>query len=221
MTDTHFDPDAAAAKLLALPSVANDKDRYEQRQQLMAAALIDIAGSLQTLAVVGWQRAIEEGFDLTGGSPAIGDADEGGDEQRETDEPEHALEVGDWAVALEPADEDDITPSQIIAAGESEGESWVDFGHGRVWAKLFYKVPTPTPAAIDDDETDEPTGHELVDELDADFEGDSHPAAEAAVDELRKLETCGAVDNERELGPCVKKPKHKKLHLDMAGNRWE
>lgn len=229
-SDGDFDPEAAADELRRATQITNPAVAERNVRQIQAAALVDIAESLQALA-----------FAMTP-MPAA-DPDE---ERAQDPSPDDApLEPGD-RVALRQLVEDGVALDSeelltVIEVGETEGAQWVtlddELGHGltgRVWASQYRRVPAD--AGDEHAEVEQATGApcrycgqpaeahngsdaevglhpfeaegapilddaqrstylegavestDLVDDIDADFTGDEHPAAEDALAALKARE---------------------------------
>lgn len=203
----------AARSLAGIKGVTNHLINAQTVSRVQAAAMLDIAVSLNRLTV------LAEGAEFPLGSDAPDEREVGPDgeplvePERGDDEP--PLEVGDWIAPRSAAGGPlkGFDPVQITRLGESEGDVWVevhsdDADLGRMWAANLVRVDPPretdaegydldTPDADEDD--DEPTGADMVDELDADF--DTPPADTAPAERER----CGVAHPDIEGVTCARK----------------
>lgn len=205
MTDLYtpegvLDYAAAARDLAGIPRLTNARVADATVATVSAAALLDIAVSLNRLVV------LAEGAEFPLGSDApdeVGpDGEPMGDPQRETDDPidEAPLEVGE-RVVVRPETiivgenvADLAAGGVVLALGVSEGEEWaevsfdVDEGEEpvtrRVWAAALMREPIPDAVAetlaheADPEVFDEPDARDAVEGIDDDF-GPATPVAEA------------------------------------------
>lgn len=215
----------AANVLSGLTSLTNDAQATLKVQRVQAAALLDIAVSLNALAGI----ALND-FELGAKDErrTVDDPDDGEDE-REVEE----LDIGDLVV--KEADPEPREVGIVTALGFSEGELYAvvrwDRGapasdpvpgatESKVWLKHLVKLdsvpetfgggefPVQPEGVTADDEAD---ARDMVDDLDADF-GAAQPVECGAV---MILEGVGTV------GPCTKKPGHKaRKHRDAEGREW-
>lgn len=187
------DLDAATTELKATSLIQNDGVRRARMAEISAAALLDIALSLRVVAA-----------EARAAMPELGTIEyvEGDDEPAEHD----FLVVGD-RVAVDGLDD----PAQVVGFGQSEGAIYakirlVDGAEARAWLDTLTRLrgderdddtlqdaSEAVPAAAPDvepaaDLLDEIDPVDLVDDIDADFGDESHPAAESAVDVLRANE---------------------------------
>ena len=197
-TGTTINLDAATSELKATSLIQNDGVRRARMAEISAAALLDIAGSLRVLASEAAAAML----------PAASvDTFTPGDE---ADGPRDFLLEGDLVHKI-----GDDAPGEVVALGfDGDGELYADveFGAGlvRLYASSLVRlvgdeardlealevltdgeIPDEEEAAdpdlVDlDAEPIEPA--DLIDDIDADFGDESHPAAESAVDVLRANE---------------------------------
>lgn len=164
----------AARQLGNLRELGNAAAKTEATQVITAAALVDIAVSL---------NAVVAGFttdDTVGDDGDAAEERERGEVDTVVIEPADDLEAGDW-VQPWPIDYDDATqldkPSLVLAVGVSEGAAWVELEHYdddgsvlssgvRSWAENYRRVPGPDAAGEAESDIDP---HDLVDDIDSDF----------------------------------------------------
>jgi hypothetical protein len=157
----------AARSLAAIKGVNNHLINAQTVARVNAAALLDIAVSLNRLTV------LAEGAEFPLGSDApdddereVGpDGEPLGEPERGDDEP---IEVGDWVARRDEPEAEHPTLWRVDALGESEGAAWFENESlGRVWLEGYVKTNPPGSTLHIDDE---PTGRDMVDEIDADFD---------------------------------------------------
>lgn len=196
--------------------------RAETIALVTAAAQLDIAVSLSAI-VTGLATG---GLWLDDERQTGPDGEPMGDPERGEDDPdERPLEVGDWVSPRDVSAPEDIEPVQVLRVDVREGEAVLDLGGGWVFASAFYRVNVDregydldTPdldelpeVDLDPDADDEPSGRDMVDDLDADFDPAPTPAAEAP--------RCGVAHPEVEGVTCARKAEHDGKH--RKGNlKW-
>lgn len=189
------DLDAAAAELKATSLIQNDGVRRARMAEISAAALLDIASSLRVLA----GEAAAAMLPAASVEHFTGEVElftPGG----ESDGPRDFLLEGDLVHKI-----DDDEPGEVVALGfDGDGALYADveFGAGpvRLYASSLVRLVgdedggeiSDEEEAADPDLVDLDAGTiapaDLVDDIDADFGDESHPAAESAVDVLRANE---------------------------------
>jgi hypothetical protein len=128
-----FDPDAAADELRAVDGLRPEVARVRVAQ-ITAAALIDLAASLQILAAEAW---------------AAMPTPEGGFADNEPDGPRDFLVVGDLVVV-----KGDSEPGEVANVGVDQGEAYADvvFANGsaaRYYARNLERVVGEDPELAD------------------------------------------------------------------------
>lgn len=172
----------AARQLRGVGQLGNDKLKTETTERVAAAALLDIAASLNVIvgAMIADEMAARD-YDPR---------DDHDNDEASRDEPDTVvtennesdwLEVGDW---VKPWPIDDvvaynITPaSKVIAAGMTEGEGWLELevfdveGRSlgqtvRQWAENFHRVDAPEFPVV---ASEAPALTDYVDDIDSDFD---------------------------------------------------
>lgn len=182
--DGALDYEKAADEIRGTRQVGNAQVVAKTFDTILVAALVDIAASLSTLSFEAALRMRASG--------ALPDEPE---EERGETEPdpniEPPLEVGDVAVYVDSEGEEHDGIIEAIGVTEDTEYAVVAFTDGsssRVWLSQLKRPPLVEPV-------NEPSGDgmpvdpaELVDDVDADFAGDHHPAAASALEALRALE---------------------------------
>lgn len=185
-TDVIVDLRAAAAELRAAGSITSESARRAVIAEINTATLLDIALSLRVVAA--------EARAAMPSPPTEADALTADD--RET--PEDFVVEGDL-VAVDGLDD----PAQVVGFGQSEGAIYakiklIDGTETRAWLESLTRLvgdelgvdamqdASEVDAAGADGETVEPA--DLVDDIDADFDGGQHPAAATALDVLKANE---------------------------------
>lgn len=199
-TGTTIDLDAATSELKATSLIQNDEVRRQRMSEISAAALLDIAGSLRVLSnEAAAAMLLTASVELPAGD--------------ESDGPRDFLLEGDLVRRL-----GDNEPGVVVALGfDGDGAPYADVEFGgvpfRLYASSLVRLVgdeardleardlearedggeiSDAEEATDPDLVDLGAGTiapaELVDDIDADFGDESHPAAESAVDVLRANE---------------------------------
>lgn len=215
MTDTTETDryDAMRAELTTAKAMRPGEPRNDLVRLTTAHALVDIAESLSTMSLESLlamqsagvlERQPDEGVD--GGPERTGEPD--------PDDPETwPLDIDDQVMlkaALaevptlengQPAEGAEVSVGVITALGVTEGTDyalveWPDGTSNKVWladlVRVLDAIVTPAGESEVDIEPDtEPDPRDLVDELDADFEGDRHPGAASGLAALKALEGKG------------------------------
>lgn len=201
-----IDLDVATSELKATSLIQNDEVRRQRMAEISAAALLDIAGSLRVLA----GEAAAAMFPAAAADYFAGEVEPftPGDE---SDGPRDFLLEGDLVHKI-----DGTEPGEVVALGfDGDGALYADveFGAGpvRLYASSLVRLvgdeateATEALAAVTDGEISDAeeaadpdlvdldagtiAPAELVDDIDADFGDEPHPAAESAVDVLRANE---------------------------------
>ena len=175
----------AARTIAGLKHTTNATSKAEATDRVAAAALLDIAVSLNHLVV------LAEGAEFPLGSDAPDDEkedEEVDDDERQVgpdgeplDEPERdeedwPIEVGSWVVARAGDAPAFTQPRQVLALDFRDDEPVISFGQAWLYARAFRRVAPPAEVPGDADAPggvevdDEPTGRDMVDELDSDFD---------------------------------------------------
>lgn len=185
MTNETFDPEAAAAELATIGQVA-DNPRRARLAILQAAALVDIAASLRPIAAEA-SLAMAGTF---GGFEGDADAEDVDGEGEAPDELEH----GDLVTI-----EEDGSPFRIVSFGVDQDEPYAELQdletgevRGRVWVRNLTRYVEPDAPGDGEEAPDEkpatPDIADVTDDLDDDFDGDEHAAAEDALAKLAAAE---------------------------------
>lgn len=199
-TGTTIDLDVATSELKTTSLIQNDGVRRARMAEISAAALLDIAGSLRILANEAAAAMLPAATveHLAGASVGYFAGDD-------SDGPRDFLLEGDLVHKI-----DDDEPGEVVALGfDGDGALYADveFGAGpvRLYASSLVRLVgdeardvliageiSDAEEAADPDLVDLDAGTiapaDLVDDIDADFGDESHPAAESAVDVLRANE---------------------------------
>lgn len=202
-----IDLDAASAELKATGLIQNDGVRRSRMAEISAAALLDIAGSLRVLANEAAAAML----------PAASVEYFGGDAGDESEEPRDFLLEGDLVHLVgetEPGEvvslgfdgDGNVTAVVNFGDGDVRGPLYAsslvrmvgDEGRDREILEALIEAGDDLAGEIPDEEEAadpdlvdldaEPGPADLVDDIDADFGGEAHPAAESAVDVLRANE---------------------------------
>lgn len=172
--DGRLDTAAARREIGAAASTSHAETRRAMLAEVQAAALVDVAESLQILA--------DEVLIAQGAMPAA----------PVVAEPEPArdfLVVGDIVTVI-----DDTEPGEILAFGFDQGEQWAEVRFAAGASRFFVRnLERVTPAKITPADVtpvfDAATEIEAdTDELDDDFGGDAHTVAASALDTLKANE---------------------------------
>lgn len=195
-----LDLDAAATELKATGHIQNDEVRRQRMAEISAAALLDIAGSLRVLANEAAAAML----------PAASVEYFAGEGEDDSDGPRDFLLKGDLVRKL-----GDNEPGEVVGLGfDGDGAQYAVVAFSGVPFRLYVsslvrlvgdeardlevlealadgeisdEEEAADPDLVDlDAETIELA--DLVDDIDADFGDESHPAAESAVDVLRANE---------------------------------
>lgn len=221
----------AARRLRSLREHGRDMGaRAETIALVTAAAQLDIAVSLSAI-VTGLATG---GLWLDDERQTGPDGEPMGDPERGDGTPdEQPLEVGDWVLPRDREPDEFTGPFSIAAIGVSEGRDIATLGNGnKVWLDLLERVAAPEretdPEGFDLDtpdldelpegdlepdaeDDDPPSGRDMVDDIDADFD-----PAPTPVERPR----CGAAHPDIEGVTCARKPhdegKHRKGNLKWA-----
>lgn len=213
--DLKFDPDKAAAELRATPAVSNKDAKRETVAIIQTAALIDIADSLRTLAIEAAIAMAKRG-DLGGLDPIEGEVefgevnslaiidapegtrvtlrDNGYGSPVGTLDGQSGIDQGTAWVGVVFQDGDSaarVWAHDIVAVAYPDGEpveltGSVTYPDGTTSSTAREYVEPEVEAPVADAEPAELEDH--LDDIDADFEGDEHGRAEAAVKALKARE---------------------------------
>ena len=205
------DLDAATAELKATSLIQNDGVRRARMAEISAAALLDIAGSLRVLANEAAAAMLP-----AASVEYFGEA-EGFEPGGEDDGPRDFLLVGDVVHLVGQTERGEIesfgfdgdgAPTAVVNFGDGATREYYHSAlvrmvgdEGRdpeLLEALIEAGDDPAGEISDEEEAADPdlvdldaepiALADLVDDIDADFEGDSHPEAESAVDVLRANE---------------------------------
>lgn len=201
MTDIYTDEGtldyAEAARTLAnLKAVGNDQVKTQTVNRITAAAALDIAVSLNAIVTA----LATGGVWLDEPEREVGpDGEPMGDEEREDAEPvdDTPLEVGDWVARRADIEDGEPTFYLIEAIGTTEGSDYAVLPDlGKVWVSELVRIDpgavrevsaalegAPAESSIDDD--DAPTGADMVDDIDSDFDAPTTEAVKPAKDKSK------------------------------------
>ena len=206
-----IDVDRAASEVRATGLIQNDGVQRYRLAEISAAALVDIAGSLPVLA----SEAAAAMLPAASVEYFEGGEDEG--DGGEADGPRDFLLEGDLVHKIDDTEPGEVvalgfdgdgagTATVNFGDGDVRGPLYVtslvrmvgDEGRDlELLDALIEEGDDPAGEISDEEEARdpdlvdldaEPSPADLVDDIDADFEGASHPAAESAVDVLRANE---------------------------------
>lgn len=206
-----IDLEKAAAELKSTSLIQGENTRRERRAEITAAALLDVAGSLRVLANEAASAMLPAASVEYFTGEAAGEFVPGD----ESDGPRDFLLEGDLVHLVGDTEPGEIV--SLGFDGEGSGTAVVDFGDGDVRGPLYVtslvrlvgdegrdlelldaliKEGDADGGEISDaEEASDPdlvdldaAPADLVDDIDADFEGEPHPLAESAVDVLRANE---------------------------------
>ena len=208
-----IDLDAATSELKATSLIQNDGVRRARMAEISAAALVDIATSLRVIANESAAAMLPaasvdyfgeaEGFEPDGEDDGprdfllvgdvvhlVGQTEPGEIESFSFDgdgAPTASVNFGDGAPR-------EYYHSSLVRMVGDEGrdpeplDALIEVGDDPA-GEISDEEEAADPDLVDlDAEADEPSPADLVDDIDADFEGEPHPAAESAVDVLRANE---------------------------------
>jgi hypothetical protein len=180
-----FDPEAAAAAVRAAAGITHREAKRDALLAIQTAALVDIAASLSVLAV-------ESAWAMQPARVELGMLDDDDDES--APEPVDLTEAdAGTRVRL-------ITPGADAREGELTGSGGIDQGipwvgvawdddvltESRVFVPHLEAVHAPTLPVLPEVREAAAEAGAPVAELDADFDGDEHPQADAAVEALAR-----------------------------------
>lgn len=164
--DGALDYAAAAAQLSTLRGLNNATLKADAVALVNAAALLDIAVSLNALVTMAGKE-----FDLGLDDGVVDDQADPGEERPEGDPPVDEQEadpfvINDWVVAAPGTAawrETNGEPRRVLQLGETEGADWLVYEtptggpSPRYWASNFALSKAQAHAAIDDEPETEPT----------------------------------------------------------------
>ena len=193
-----IDLDVAAAELKATSLIQNDGVRRARMAEISAAALVDIATSLRVIANESAAAMLP-----AASVDYFGEA-EGFEPGGEDDGPRDFLLVGDVVHLVgqtEPGEiesfgfDGDGAPTAVVNFGDGATREYYhsalvrmvgDEGRDPELLEALIEAGDDPAGEISDEE--EAADPDLVDDIDADFGDEPHPAAESAVDVLRANE---------------------------------
>lgn len=199
-----IDLDVAAAELKATSLIQNEGVRRARMAEISAAALVDIATSLRVIANESAAAMLP-----AASVEYFGEA-EGFEPGGEDDGPRDFLLVGDIVHLVgqtEPGEiesfgfDGDGAPTAVVNFGDGATREYYHSALVRMVGdegrdpelleaiEALIEEGDDTAGAIsDEEEAADPDLFDLVDDIDADFADETHPAAESAVDVLRANE---------------------------------
>lgn len=172
---------AAARELRAVTGITGERQRHVYVTEIQTAVLLDIAASLRALA-----DEARDAMRVAVSRDVVEDPEE---------EARDFLVKGDLVMAAGSTE-----PGEVVGFGTSEGAIYADvlFAGGsrsRCWLDTLTRLVgdeaeiaeavEASLEAVRDEPSAEPDPSDLVDDVDADFEGDPHTEAAAALERLK------------------------------------